>query len=684
MFLLIIIRHHNIKSTKGDIKLTMKKILATLVALGLVFQTCAFASVADMAVSYDRATNKISADATVGAEANTPVVVTVAEDNGEALSISNLPEFMYLYKTAAEGVLDLHITMSSDVKSGKYVVSMTAQSGSDSKKVMIVNVNDDSTGGTIDVLAEINGAADADALELIIKANTKMDKLGVDPDLMTARAAYAAYAADILVAEKDGDWTVDTFIAAYNRALALSAIKAGQYVDTAMKSYAKEFGITYDDFEDLTDNEESYVISCLKNVDYTTADLVAVYANIFALKDYKACNTWGELREVILAKREADEAPFNFFAYDEIDPSNHEGMFTTLLAQVMTCEKMEDIIDAFEVVTYAVYEDQINEDEEEGGSSIVEGDSDWGGNTPGTIPLPPKGNSGTTIPAGKDEDVTVSTGTSTPAPYDDKTEAATPAPTETPVETEAPALEAGVFVDTADHWAKDYVKTLADKGVIGGYDDGTFLPNKNVTRAEYIKMVVGMFGLEESAENAFDDVADTAWYKEYVEKAVAAGLVEGDGGKFNPDATITRQDAAVILYRLGITAGDTEISFADEASVADYAKEAVDTLASAGIINGSDGNFNPANAITRAETAAILCRAADKVVAEEPTEAPEEVVEDTTEEVVEDTTEEAVEDTTGEVVEDTTEEVAEDTTEETEAVVEEETEETADEATETE
>lgn len=672
----------------------MKKILATLVALGLVFQTCAFASVADMSVSYDKATNKVSADATVGATANTPVVVTVAEDNGEALSISNLPEFMYLYKTAAEGVLDLDITMSADIKSGKYVVSMNAQSGSDSKKVMICNLNDNSEGGTISVLAEINGAADADALETIIKTSTKMDKLGVDPDVMSARASFAAYAADILVAEKDGDWTVDSFITAYNRALALSAIKAGQHVDTAMESYAGEFGITYDDFDDLTDDEEAYVIECLKDVDYTTADLEAVYENIFALKDYKACDTWGELREVIETKREAGEAPFNFFAYDEIDSTNHESMFTTLLAEVKTCDTMEDIIAAFEDVTYAVYEDQINEDKEEGGSSIVEGDSDWGGNSSSTIPLPPKGNSGTTIPAGKDDDVTVSTGTSTPAPYDDKTEKATPGPTETPVATETPVLEAGVFVDTVDHWAKDYVKTLAENGVVGGYDDGTFLPNKNVTRAEYIKMIVGMFELEEAAENPFADVADNAWYKEYVEKAVAAGLIEGDGGNFNPDATITRQDATVILHRLGvIAAGDTEITFGDEASVADYAKDAVATLASAGIINGSDGNFNPANAITRAETAAILCRAAENAIAdEEATEAPEEVVEDTTEEVVEDTTEEVVEDTTEEVVEDTTEEAVEDTTEEvaedatdeTEAVVEEETEETADEATKTE
>lgn len=663
----------------------MKKILATLVAFGLVFQTCAFAA-NDMTVSYNKDTNKISADATVGTDSNTPVVLTVAEDNGEALSIDNLPVFMYLYKTAAEGILDLDITMPADIASGKYVVSYNAKSGSDSKKVMIVNVNDNSVGGTVAVLAEINGAADATALKTIIADSTKMIKMGVDPSLMSARNAFAAYAAEILVAEKDGNWTVDSFITDYNKALALSAAKAGRYVDTVMENYASVFGITNETYEAYDADTKAYIATFLTTVDYLTEDPAVKFANMYELIDYKVADTWGELREVIEAKREAGEAPFNFFAYDEIDRINHESMFNAMLPLIAECETIEDVAAVFESVTYAAYDSQINPapDETEAPSSIVQGSGAWGSNSSNNLPLP---NPGTTIPAGNGGGSTTVVAKPTTAPYDDKTEKATPAPTAEPEETEAPteapALEAGVFVDTADHWAKDYIKALADSGVVGGYDDGTFLPNKNVTRAEYIKMIVGLFDLEEKAENPFADVADTAWYKEYVEKAVAAGLIEGDGGNFNPDATITRQDAAVILHRMGlIAAGDTEMAFADEASVADYAKDAVDTLASAGIINGSDGNFNPANAITRAETATILCRAAIVIADDVVTE--EEVVEDTTEEdVAEDVTEEDVvteEATEEEVVEDVTEEAAEDTTEETETVVEE----TADDATETE
>lgn len=643
----------------------MKKILATLLACGLALQTCAFASVEISSVEYDKATNKISTSATAGKTENTSVVITVGK-KGETLSATNLPEFMYLYKTGASGAIDEDLSLHSDIVSGKYTVYMNTVDGKDQTDVMVLNLNDNSSGGTITVMTAINAITDATTLATAIGDANNMDKLGVDPDLMSVRNAFNAYAAEIILAEKSGEWTVDAFITAYNKALALSSAKSGKNISAVMKAYADEFGTTYEAYTALTPEEKAYVEAYLKGIDYLTADLVVEYANMLSLMKYNAPDTWGELRDVIDAERKAGNDAFDFTAYDKIDTSRQDEVFNALLHLIKDCETEEDIAEEFWNVTCDVLEAQYNE-EGEGESSVVGGD--WG-DTSGDTPEP--GHTGTTIPAGNNGDV-IADGLTGGNKYDDPTEASTPAPTETPAETEAPALEAGVFIDTSDHWAKDYVKTLANDGVVGGYDDGTFLPNKNVTRAEYIKMIVGMFDLEESRENIFADVAEDAWYKEYVEKALAAGLIEGDGGNFNPDATITRQDAAVILHRLGIAAGDVEISFADEASVSDYAKDAVESLASAGIINGSDGNFNPKNAITRAETAAILCRAAETgLEKEEPTEEP---TEELTEEPTEELTEEPAEETVEEPVEDTTKETSE-------TVVDEETtEETADEET---
>lgn len=631
----------------------MKKILATLLACGLALQTCAFAKVEISSVEYDRATNKISATATAGIKESASVIITVGK-KGETLSATNLPEFMYLYKTGDKGAVNEKLALHSSIVSGKYTVYMTMSDGKDQKDIMVLNLKDTSDGGTVSVLAELNGATDSTGISAIIGNSSKMEKLGVDPDLMSARNAYVSYASEILIGKKSSAWTVDTFVADYNKALALSSAKSGQNIDAVMKKYAGEFGTTYEAYTELSDNEKNYIQSYFKGIDYVTADLTVAYANMFELMKYKSADAWGELRDVINAEREAGNAAFDFTAYDKIDKDRQETVFTRLLTSVASSTSEAEIAEAFWNITYAVYEEQLNSS-----------------STATSAPVPTHTTSN--VPARNDGDVIH--GGNTNGGYDNKTDKATPAPTETPVQTEAPvptetpALEAGEFADTVNHWAKDYVKTLANAGVVGGYDDGTFLPDKNVTRAEYIKMIVGMFGLEESQENIFADVADDAWYKEYVEKALAAGLIEGDGGNFNPDATITRQDAAVILYRLGIAGGDNKIEFSDATSIADYAKEAVEVLASAGVINGSDGKFNPTNAITRAETAAILCRAAE-VGMSTGDEPKEDVTEEPAEEPKEDVTEEPTEEPTEDVTEEPAEEPTEDTTE---TVVDEET-----------
>ena len=171
------------------------------------------------------------------------------------------------------------------------------------------------------------------------------------------------------------------------------------------------------------------------------------------------------------------------------------------------------------------------------------------------------------------------------------------------------------FSDVSEeHWAYDAVQTLAEMGIIAGFEDGTFAPDQLVTREQFVKMLIVAGGYLNSGLTAqFGDVEADRWSSAYIASAVSRGIVTGyEDGTFKPTATLTRQDAAVMAYRLcnvmkkSVSKTDA-LSFADADSVASYAVEAVATLESASIINGfEDGTFSPLGTLTRAQAAKII------------------------------------------------------------------------------
>ena len=183
-------------------------------------------------------------------------------------------------------------------------------------------------------------------------------------------------------------------------------------------------------------------------------------------------------------------------------------------------------------------------------------------------------------------------------------------PTEKPTDT---STDDRVFNDIDGVlWASDAIEYLYEKGIVNGKASGVFAPNDEVTRAEFIKMVVEALGLDKSdVDMPFGDVAADSWYASYVKAAYKAGVVNGDdNGLFNPEATITREDMVTILYRaMGENSKDAELNFTDEETISDYAKEAVAHFAKAGIVNGmGDGRFGARESATRAQTAVIIYR----------------------------------------------------------------------------
>ena len=171
------------------------------------------------------------------------------------------------------------------------------------------------------------------------------------------------------------------------------------------------------------------------------------------------------------------------------------------------------------------------------------------------------------------------------------------------------------FSDIAGHTNQTAIEALVAKEIINGMGDGTFAPNKTMTRAEFCTITVKALGLEPKATSAFTDVASTAWYAGYVGTASEKGIVLGVGNnKFNPEGTITRQEAATMvaraakLLKLDTSVEDAEevmALFSDGASVSDWAKEAMAYCATEGITTWS-GSLQPTKAILRCEIAQMI------------------------------------------------------------------------------
>lgn len=160
-------------------------------------------------------------------------------------------------------------------------------------------------------------------------------------------------------------------------------------------------------------------------------------------------------------------------------------------------------------------------------------------------------------------------------------------------------------------WAEESIEYLAKKGVISGKGDGKYYPNDLVTREELVKIIVEAFDVMADGNVDFSDVAKDSWSYGYIAKAYNAGIINGVGeNAFSPKSNITRQDMAVIIYRVakerGIT-GATRSGFDDNADIADYAKDAVGVLYNAGIINGTGNNkYSPLDPVTRAQAAKVV------------------------------------------------------------------------------
>ncbi|MDQ6417890.1 LamG-like jellyroll fold domain-containing protein [Paenibacillus sp. LHD-117] len=171
------------------------------------------------------------------------------------------------------------------------------------------------------------------------------------------------------------------------------------------------------------------------------------------------------------------------------------------------------------------------------------------------------------------------------------------------------------FADVLQQWARTPIEALAARGIVQGKGDNRFDPNGNITRAEFVEMLMNLFGLAESGNVvSFTDIKEGAWYYDTIAAAEQLGIIKGKSdGTFAPHEQISREDMAVMAYRamesafLKLTAREVPLSFADDNDISPYARESVTLLQGAGIVNGmSNGNFAPKATATRAQAAVIV------------------------------------------------------------------------------
>ncbi|MCJ8010909.1 S-layer homology domain-containing protein [Paenibacillus sp. KQZ6P-2] len=170
------------------------------------------------------------------------------------------------------------------------------------------------------------------------------------------------------------------------------------------------------------------------------------------------------------------------------------------------------------------------------------------------------------------------------------------------------------FKDVKGSWAEEYIGKLTAMHLIQGMDEDHYGPSQNVTRADFVTLAMRAAGVDlTAASQIFKDVPADAYYSAAVAEASKLGFIQGSEGKFRPQDTISREEAAVILMKISDymygkeRTGSVSTEFKDMKQVSPWAKEAVDHVNKLGLMNGKGNSmFDPQGEVTRVELAKMI------------------------------------------------------------------------------
>ncbi|WP_168120386.1 S-layer homology domain-containing protein [Paenibacillus sp. HB172176] len=185
------------------------------------------------------------------------------------------------------------------------------------------------------------------------------------------------------------------------------------------------------------------------------------------------------------------------------------------------------------------------------------------------------------------------------------------------------------FSDMVNHWSRQEVEVLASRGLLQGTSPRRFEPERELTRAEAVTLILSILRAagklseadahESMGSGTFADVKSGSWYEEAVELAASLRIVQGSQGRFRPGEPVTREELALILYRTFPSAGTIASSkalesFQDADSVSEWAISAMQAAVEEGLLKGlSPTMLAPRAKLKRGEAAVILYRMLDRM-----------------------------------------------------------------------
>lgn len=556
----------------------------------------------------------ITVSCKIEAEAGTPVMIFILPqvlENGEDVTLLKIKgltsseilktvnvEYVGVEKVTAEGKITHSCKMKSSLTTGtchiilSYIGSngcLLAGSfehvGEDDKKALLSAMNKATAADCEEIInADLNGTNENPIAKEILR------KSSADVNYYSglSESEKAAFHNLLYKFKGNADFDLFSLVAAFNASGVWHRLSAEEDTLSVLKNYNGESEDKYwnveigddSDFITLSDEEKAGMLEKIKEAKhFEKASLEKDFHDYVVLALFRALSDRDELDELISESgKYADDFKTVREIVEEAELSAYKTalLYNDVLDGAASCKTMEDVEDLFK-------------------ESIPEESSSSGG-----------GGSG----GGGGKKLSSSTGYKSAAlPNGD---------------VKAEETKKSGFDDVSEnHWAAEYIEKLAKDGVINGVDSDCFVPETSIKRQDFVKILVGALKMSLSDKAPeFSDVESGAYYKAYIMTAVENGLISGTGdGVFGVGADITREDAALIMSRV-LDMYETlslsgEINFNDFESISEYAKEGVLKAARAKIFSGDEnGNFNPKEKLTRAETCAIICRLAEKIKGE--------------------------------------------------------------------
>ena len=554
--------------------------MTVLAAVSLSQLPC-FAQGSDIEAVYDAKTEAVTVKGTAYGNA----VITIFKYGEEPGSYSDTNMPPYVRQTEFSGDFTYKIPMPDGLEGGKYVVYVTT-ADSDGSAVF---VHMDSSSAA-EALQALNSAASAAELKAAARENAAA--LGIDlEDADYIRVEDRIY--ELLFSMKYTYTEPYEFNNTYYKMLAAALLEDAN-ADTCgavLKKYAEQLGIVYETDiagdKRLTDSARTELFGLLAGIDYKNefekrkaADFSAILEEYKAVSAVKTAEGWQNLKKTVEEDFAYTKAFCDSDEYKKV--KDKDAIYTKAMSGARGVGTPEGVMS----VLKSAAQKQASEEKGSDGSGSGSGSGTGSGSG---------GSSGGSSGSGGGK-VSV------------------------PISVNKPdTTENLMFGDVpTDFWGYTAITALGEKKLISGYEDGSFKPKERITRAEFVKLVLGLYEIiapdaaKDGAGQAFADVNEGDWYYDAVTAAAAAGLVSGSDGLFRPQESITREDAAVIMQRTISSVKELfgNYIFTDRNEISAYARDAVGVLAANGYISGvSEGIFSPKDNLTRAQAAQLIYNA---------------------------------------------------------------------------